>query len=376
MTEINYSPMYTKSSFLSLLMVIAGCGMIAVAACGCGDKKDPVNVAADKTTTHYQLTTIERSGLLQLVKLPAQLASYQQVSIFPKVNGYVKDVLVDIGAHVRKGQLLMTLEAPELEQATIQAKERYARAKMDYTISAENYERMRQAAETPGAVSPMGLASLEAKAEADSALCNAEKANWQMQQAILGYLRVTAPFDGTISERNVHPGALVSAEGKDNKPMLELRQIDHLRLQVDIPEGIAANLADRDTVSFYLTAFPGKKMTGEVSRRSGFVNAQFRSERMELDIYNRDGKLAPGMYGDILFDSKGNPDAFSVPKSAVITSTERKYVLSVRNGKAIKVDVTTGNETADKIEVIGALHAGDQLIINGSDEMKEGSSIN
>jgi membrane fusion protein, multidrug efflux system len=187
---------------------------------------------------------------------------------------------------------------------------------------------------------------------------------------------VTAPFDGTISERNVHPGALVSAEGKDNKPMLELRQVDHLRLQVDIPEGIAANLADRDTVSFYLTAFPGKKMIGEVSRRSGVVNAQFRSERMELDVYNRDGKLAPGMYGDVLFDSKGNPDAFSVPKSAVITSTERKYVLSVRDGKATKVDVTTGNETADKIEVIGALHPGDQLIVHGSDEMKDGLSIN
>lgn len=367
--------MYTKSSFPALVKAVVASGMIAIAASGCGEKKDPVNVAADNTATHYQLATVERSGLSQLVKLPAQLASYQQVSIFPKVNGYVKDVLVDIGTHVKKGQLLMTLEAPEMEQATIQAKERYARAKLDATISAENYERMRLASETPGAVSPMGLASLRAKAEADSALCNAEKANWQMQQAILGYLRVTAPFDGTISERNVHPGALVSAEGKDNKPMLELRQVDHLRLQVDIPEGIAANLADRDTVSFYLTAFPGRKMTGEVSRRSGVVNAQFRSERMELDVYNRDGKLAPGMYGDVLFNSKGNPEAFSVPKSAVITSTERKYVLSVRDGKATKVDVTTGNESADKIEVIGALQPGDQLIVHGSDEMKDGLSI-
>src|SRR6202000_1401964 len=154
------------------------------------------------------------------------------VSIFPKVNGYVKDVLVDVGSRVHKGQLLMVLEAPELEQAVMQAKEKYAQPKLDYTINEQNYQRMLQASETPGAVSPMNLASLKAKADADSTVTNAEKANWQMQEAILGYLHVTAPFDGVIAERNVHPGALVSAESHDTHPMLDLREVDHLRLQV------------------------------------------------------------------------------------------------------------------------------------------------
>lgn len=353
---------------LAVILVLAGWG--------CGTKGSAANTAAAVTATHYQLATVEKaSGLEQLVKLPAQLAAYEEVSIFPKVNGYVKRVWVDIGSHVKKGQLLMELEAPELEQASMQAKEKYARATLDYTISRENYERLRQAALTPGAVSPMGLASAKAKEEADSTLCNAEKANWQMQETILGYLRVAAPFDGVITERNVHPGALVSAEGKDNKPMLDLRQVERLRLQVDIPEGIAANLEDKDTVTFYLSAFPGKKMTGRVSRRSSVVNTQYRSERMELDVYNQDGKLAPGMYGDILFHSKGNPAAFSVPRSAVITSTERKYVLSVRDGKTVKVDVTTGNDTADKVEVTGALQAGDELVVNANDETKEGLTV-
>jgi membrane fusion protein, multidrug efflux system len=291
------------------------------------------------------------------------------------VNGYVKEVWVDVGSHVKKGQLLMDLEAPELEQATTQAKERYARAKLDYTISEENYERMRQAALTPGAVSPMGLASLKAKADADSALCNAEKANWQEQQAILGYLRVTAPFDGVISERNVHPGALVSAESRDNKPMLDLRQVDHLRLQVDIPEGIAATLLDKDTVTFYLSAFPGKKMIGHVSRRSDLVNSQYRAERMELDVYNHDGRLAPGMYADVLFYSKGNPEAFAVPRSAVVTSTERKYVIAIRDGKTVKIDVATGNETADRVEITGDLQPGEQVVAHASDELQEGLTV-
>lgn len=357
--------------FLILIGMAAGCADKGGQAAAEGKLATGVPVSGKEVA----LVKPVRAVISQLVKLPAQLAAYQQVSIFPKVNGYVEQVSVDIGSHVRKGQLLMVLEAPEMEQAAIQAKERYARARQDYTISEENYNRMRLAAQTPGAVSPMGLASLKAKAMADSAVCNAEKANWQMQETILGYLRVTAPFDGLITERNVHPGALVSAEGKDNKPMLDLREVDHLRLQVDIPEGIAVHLGDGDTVSFYLSAYPGKRMTGRVSRQSGVVNSQYRSERMELDVYNRDGKLAPGMYGDVEFFSKGNPDAYAVPKSAVVTSTERKYVLAVRNGRTVKVDVATGNENADKIEITGDIRMDDQLVVNANDEMKEGVTV-
>jgi len=324
--------------------------------------------AGNGSTAPAERVRLVRSALPQLVKLPGQLAAFEEVSIFPKVNGYVTDVRVDVGSHVKKGQLLMQLEAPELEQATTQAKERYAQAKLDATISEQNYERMRQAAETPGAVSPMNLASLKAKADADSALCNAEKANWQMQQAILGYLKVTAPFDGVISERNVHPGALVSAESRDSKPMLELRQVDHLRLQVDIPEGIAAGLQDKDTITFYLSAYPGKKMSGHIARKSDLVNSTYRAERMEMDVYNHDGKLAPGMYADVLFDSKGNPDAFTVPKTAVVTSTDRKYVIAIRTGKMVKVDVATGNESASQVEITGDLQPGEEVIAKANDE--------
>jgi membrane fusion protein, multidrug efflux system len=341
---------------------------------GCSDKKDPDSKAGTPAATHYVLAKVERKSVEQIMKLPAQLAAYQQVSIFPKVNGYVKTVLVDIGSHVRQGQLLMVLEAPELIQATIQAKERYARTQADYTISKEDFERLEQASETPGAISPMDLASAKAKMTADSALSNAEKANWQMQQTMLDYLQVIAPFSGVITQRNVHPGALVNAENKDI-PMLELKEVDHLRLQVDIPESMAATLRKSDTLSFYLSAYPGKQMTGMIARKSMNISVQYRSERVELDVYNKDEALTPGMYADVLFDSKGIPGAFSVPKSAVVTSTERKYVVAVRDGKAVKVDVTTGNEGNNRVEVVGALQAGEEVIANADDEIKQGITI-
>jgi RND family efflux transporter MFP subunit len=275
---------------------------------------------------------------------------------------------------VRQGELLMTLEAPELIQAVVGARERYARALADYRIDRENYERLADAAATPGAISPMDLATDKAKAEADSSLANSEKANWQMQQAMMDYLRVTAPFPGVITTRNVSPGALVDATNK-SVPMLELKHVDHLRLQVDIPETIAATLRKNDTLTFYVAALPGRKLTAPIARISDNINMQYRTERVEADIYNRDETLSPGMYADVVFDSKGNRGALAVPLNAVVTSTEAKYVIAVRDGRTVKVNVTTGNENSRLVEVVGNLKAGDIVIAPANDEIEEGVSV-
>jgi membrane fusion protein, multidrug efflux system len=343
-------------------------------AAGCSDNKAAENKPAPPSKPHYQTATVEAHSVEQAIKLPAQLAAFLQVDIFPKVNGYVTAVLVDVGSHVRQGQLLMTLEAPELVQATAEAKEKYARAVADYTIDKENYERLNQASHTPGAISPMDLATDRAKAQADSALANSEKANWQMQVAMMDYLQVRAPFTGVITIRNVHPGALVDATNK-SVPMLELKQVDHLRLQVDIPETIAATLRNNDTLSFYLSALPGQRMTARIARKSMNINAQYRTERVEADIYNHDELLSPGMYADVTFDSKGNRNALSVPLSAVVISTESKYVIAVRDGKTVKVEVSTGNESKGRVEIVGAIKAGEQVIAPANDEIKEGIEV-
>ncbi len=349
-------------------------GLFLFLISSCRNHNDP-ETKASVSGPKFQWVPLQKGGIIQQFKLPAQLAAYEEVRIFPKVNGYVKLVSVDIGSHVQKGQLLMTLEAPELQQAVVQAKERYARSRSDYAIDHANYERLKEASLTPGAISPQDLATAKSKAEADSALSNAEKANWEMQQTMMDYLVVTAPFNGVITQRNVHPGALVSAESRDALPMLELKEVDHLRLQVDIPEKMAAGLKENDSVQFSLAAYLGMERKGKIARVSMNISQQYRSERVELDVYNRDGTLSPGMYADLLFDSKGLSNSFSVPKTAVVTSTERKYVLVERQGKTQKVDVITGNENKDHIEVIGDLHPDDQVIANANDEIKEGETV-
>jgi RND family efflux transporter MFP subunit len=344
--------------------------ILILALTACSDKKTEETIkAANILSTVYQTALVEKSGITTSIKLPGQLAAFQEVSIFPKVNGYVKNVWVDIGHSVKKGELLMTLEAPELLQAVLQAKEKYAKAKSELAIDKEYYLRLIDASKTPGAISPFDLSSKKAKVESDSVLCNAEKANWEMQQALMDYLKVTAPFAGIITERNVHPGALVNASSKD-KPMLELKQIDHLRLLIDVAETMASQLKEKDSITFSVNAFPGKKMYGLISRKSENINSQYRSERIEVDVWNNQLLLSPGMYADVIITAKGNIDAYNVPKSSIINSTEKKYVIVIRNGNKIKVDVITGNETKDKTEVFGSLQVRDSVIINASDEIK------
>lgn len=344
---------------------------IFFSACSDNQSENKSTPSVTPVTPKYKLGTIEKGGVSSVVKLPAQLAAYQEVSIFPKVNAYVKKVSVDIGARVSQGELLMELEAPELVQAVQQAKEKLAKSQADFAIDRERYNRLLEASKTAGAIPPLDLSSIRARMEADSAVSNAEKTNWQMQQTMLGYLKVYAPFAGVITERNVYPGALVSAAAKD-KPMLELKQVSHLRLRVDVPEGISGSFKANDSISFYVSALQGKQLKGIISRKSMSINEQYRSERMEIDVPNKDELLSAGMYADVILNSKGNIESLYAPRSAIVTSTERKYVLLLKDGKITKVDVSTGNATTEKIEVYGNLQPGDKIIINANDEIKEG----
>lgn len=355
------------SKYLIIITIIT----LGIAGCAHKEEQKKENPA---TKPHYKLARVEEGGVSASIKLPGLLTAYNEVSIFPRINGYVKVVKVDIGTRVAAGAVLMQLEAPELTQAVMQARERYARSKADLVVDKERYTRLQQAAQTEGAVSAMDISSIKAKMAADSALCNAEKANWEMQQAMLDYTIVRAPFAGVVTERNVSPGALVSAAAKD-KPMLELKDIAHLRLQVDVPESIAPALKEGDRLSFTTGTQGGQVMYGNIARKAGSISGKYRSERIEVDVDNKNGNLSAGSYADVLIQSAGNVKAVYVPLSAVVTSTERKYVLAIRNGKTVKVDVTTGNKDISRIEVFGALQAGEQVVTDANDEIAEGEKI-
>ncbi len=363
--------MQPYKTFVQILLVAGTAVMMT--SCHHSDAKAKVKIPAAK---RYTLATVVKQPLATSLQLPGVLEAFEKVSIFPKVNGFIKTVGVDRGSHVHKGQLLLQLEAPEIMEQYLAAQSRYLQASALYAASKDNFERMLATSETPGTIAPHDLEMARAKMLADSALMNTEKSNLAAAQVMKGYLIVTAPFDGVITERNIHPGALVGPATKvDDKPMLMLEQEGRLRLVLQVPEILSAQLKEGAPVSFQVNALPGTTFKGAISRQAGTLSDRYRSEAVEIDVPNKDNSLKSGMYAEVTLPVDGSAKAVVVPGSAVVASTERKYVVVVKDHHAKWIDVQEGNHHNDSTEVFGDLHEGDQVIAVATDEIKEGSII-
>ncbi|HVI48546.1 MAG TPA: efflux RND transporter periplasmic adaptor subunit [Chitinophaga sp.] len=356
--------------YISMLLFFAAVvtGMVACHSTAAPEYKK--TAPAGRTLTLGK--TVEQS-LPGNIRLPGVLEPFQKVSIFPRVNGFIKSISVDRGSHVRKGQVLLVLEAPEIAQQYYAAQSRYLQAKAGYAASKDNYERTLAVSAEPGTISAHDLELARARMLGDSALMNSELANFRAREVMLGYLTVTAPFDGVITERNVHPGALVGPDTKaDSKPMLMLEQEDKLRLVLQVPEMYSGQLLRSAAVTFGVNALPGKEFQGTISRQAGTLNDKYRSEAVEIDVQNNNQQLKAGMYAEISLPLNGTASALVVPSSAVVTSTEKKYVIAVRDHKTKWIDVQEGNHHNDSTEIFGALRPGDNVVLDATDEIKDG----
>ncbi|GAA3955843.1 efflux RND transporter periplasmic adaptor subunit [Chitinophaga oryziterrae] len=356
------------------MILIIGSTVVILAACNSASSK---KIKERKSAAgKYTLTEVVKEPLSSSLQLPAVLEAYQKVSIYPRVNGFVRSVMVDRGSIVKKGQLLLELDAPEIIQQYYAAQSKYLQAKAIYAGSKDNYERTVAVSETPGTISPHDVEVASARMLADSAIMNSELANFRALEATRSYLTVTAPFDGVITERNIHPGALVGpSTSVSGGPMLMLEQEDRLRLVMQVPEMYSAQLSDSRQVDFHVNALPGENFKGGISRQAGSLSDRFRSEAVEVDVQNPQHRLKPGMYAEVIIPVTGSVQALVVPGSAIVTSTEKKYVIAVRNGHTHWVDVQEGNRHTDSTEVFGNLVPGDKVILQGTDEIKDGVSI-
>jgi RND family efflux transporter MFP subunit len=362
----------------NIYLSVAVCSLaIALSSCSKNEAATTSKNPSTVNSTTYALYSVKVQALGDVLRLPAQLSAFEYVDIYPKVTGYIKTISVDIGSQVKEGQVIMAMEAPEVEQNSLAAHERYLKALATFSSSKDSYYRLAEAAKTTGAVSPNDLQIAQSKMESDSALCNSENANWEAMKSLKDYLIVKAPFDGTITQRNIHPGALVTVGSKtDAAPMLELQQISKLRLQVKVPETFATQLAVDQKVSFTVEALPGRTFTGTISRQANSLDEKYRSESVEIDVVNNDRLFMPGMYAEVLLPMTGHSNACIVPQSSVVTSTEKKYVVKVTNHKAVIVDVSTGNENNGMIEVFGNIVPDDSVIVKAGDDIKQNQYIN
>ena len=311
------------------------------------------------------VVSVVAQRLDETVRLPGELQPYLSVDLYPKVTGILQWIGVDRGSHVKRGQVLVRLMAPELSAQRAEAEAKWRADQI-------TFERLTTAAATPGVVAPNDLEIAKRTVEADRARVVALK---DME----AYLVIAAPFDGVITARNVHPGALVGPVGGGgtgaNSPLVRLEHTVHLRLIVPVPEPYTGEIASGLEVKFSVPAFPGQMFHGTITRIAHSVDMKTRTMPVEVDVDNTSDLLAPGMFPEVEWPVQRSQPTLFVPAKAVVTTTEFTFVIRVRQDTAEWVGVQKGQSVGDLIEVFGDLKAGDRVIARGTDELRPGTKV-
>jgi membrane fusion protein, multidrug efflux system len=376
---------------MKMAKTVAICvGLWLLTSCG---KQDASSAKAAPTdpSPKVQVTKVVAQKLAITVQLPGEIEPYEVVAVFPKVTGFVKSISVDRGSRVKAGELIAQLEAPEFiaqrseAQSKLQAAQAQLAASEAKVASDEGtYEHLNAAAATPGVVAGNDLFVAQKALDADRAQLKAQQGNVNaVQQALQAmaqmeaYLQVKAPFDGVVTERNVHPGALVGPAGVPGiaVPMLRIETLSRLRVVVAVPETYAAGVPEGTRVDFTVSTFPGRTFSGTIARIAHSVDIKTRTMPVELEAANIKGDLSPGTFSDVLWPVRRSYPTLFVPTSSVANTLERVFVVRIRDGKSEWVDVKTGATAEKMTEVFGELHEGDVVAVRGTDELRPGTSV-
>jgi len=361
-------------------------------SCGSNTNSSTKAQASAATAPTVEATKVASKKLSITTRLPGELQAYEAVAVFPKVTAYVDSISVDRGTRVKSGQLMALLVAPEVAaqraeaQSKLQAAEaQRAEAEAKLASDQSTYDRLKSASATPGVVAGNDLEIAQKAAEADRARLQALREGAEAAKSALksiteieGYLQVRAPFDGIVTERNVHPGSLVGPATTSSgaaMPMLRVEKTARLRLIVPVPEKYATGINIGSKVEFSVPAFPSQTFAGTIARLAHSVDVKTRTMPVELDVNNADGRLSSGMFPEVLWPVRRTEPTLFVPVSAVARTTEATFVIRIREGNTEWVNVQTGELDGKSIEVFGGLREGDEVALRGTDELRAGTHV-
>ncbi|MGN6435127.1 MAG: efflux RND transporter periplasmic adaptor subunit [Agriterribacter sp.] len=354
------------------LLVSVSAGFIS---CGAAAEKEK-KAATVQPPAAPEYFLAEKGKLSSAVEIPGELIAFQQVDLYAKVSSFVKKLHVDVGSEVKEGQVLATMEAPEINAQLSGAASRLQALEATYTASKAYYQRLLETSKTPGTISPNDLDIALAKQKSDYAQWEAAKAAEREITDNKNYLTIRAPFSGVITARNISAGAYVGPSGKGSElPLFTLQEQKKLRLAVAVPEMYSPYLESKKEISFTIRSLPGEKFTASIERLAGALDNRIRSQRVEMDVNNNNRKLLPGMIASVSFPLPAKDSSFVVPKTAVVSSTEGIFVIQSVNGKAKWIEVKKGREQGNQVEIFGDIQPGDTLVKNANEEMRNGAAI-
>lgn len=350
---------------------------LGFSACNVNEEKNVSKEAAPMMMKNdFTTITLQKSNPVVKLKLAGEIVADKEVPLYAKVNSYVKRLQVDIGTEVKEGQVLIVLEAPEIQAQLAAIKSRWVAQEAIYIATKANYDRMFKASETEGTISRDALDQITAKKLSDEAQLTAAKSAYDELKVMEDYLIIRAPFSGLVTERNVDLGAFVGPNGKGaDKPLLVVQTSGKLRLALSVPEANTPYLNLGDTIRFKVNSLPQKDYFGKISRKSGALSLKLRSERIEADLINTANELKPLMVAEAMINLHGQAPTFFIPKTALVESNLGIYVIRIENNKTKKVPVVKGRIMPDKFEIFGELNEGDHILLKASEEMEEGITV-
>lgn len=338
----------------------------------CNDSTRQTNTPEDSAQKSASLLTTEPRLINPTYNLsiPAELKPYEQVAVYGKVTGFVKRLHVDRGDRVRKGQLLAELDAPEMEQQYLSDKSTEEKVYSEYLYAKQAYDRLSEAAKTQGAVAELELEGAKSRMESARSAYESSQAGTAHSSQLRDYLKLTAPFDGVITERNVSSGALVGTDAA--LPLFRIAQGNRLRLTVSLPQKHAASVQPGMKAQFTVSSQPGQRFDAILSRTSGLLDDSQRSLTLEFDVENDNGSLQGGDYAQADLYLKRQSPSVWIPAESLLKTQSGTYVLTVADSSISRVPVEEGIRLDSLIEVFGPLDPQVQILRKPSEEINEG----
>lgn len=309
------------------------------------------------------------------IVLPGNIQAFQDTPIYARASGYVRNWYADIGAHVKAGQLLADIEAPELEQQIQQSKADLATAQANLQLSQSTAVRYQDLLKTDS-VSKQETDEKLGDLAAKKALADSASANVRRLLQLQSFEKVTAPFDGVITARNTDTGALIDAGGNTpGKELFHVAAINRLRVYVNVPQTTSRAAIPGVQADLTLTEFPNRRFHGTIVRNASSIDAGSRTLMTEIDIDNSSGELLPGAYVSAHLKLPTKMHAMTIPVNTLMFRSEGQRVAVVRSNKAVLVPIKMGRDFGNEVEVVSGLSTTDHVILNPPDSLATGEAV-
>jgi len=322
------------------------------------------------------VVTPQRSAPTQEITLPGNVQPFITSPIFSRTNGYLKAWHFDIGAHVKKGQLLAEIETPEVDQQLQQSRSNLATADANLRLAEITKNRYQDLLKT-NAVSQQDVDNAVGTYNANKAIVQANQANVKQLETLQSFEKIYAPFDGIITARNTDIGDLINSgsNGNAKTDLFHISQPGVLRVYVNVPEEYSQLAKPGLTAALTLAEFPGKTFSGKLVRTADSINNATRTLLSEVDVNNPTGQLLSGSFAEVHFKVPTEVSTFIVPVDTLLFRAEGLRVAVVKGGKAELLPVTPGHDFGETMEIVSGLKGGESIIVSPPDSIVAGEQV-